>query len=82
MTRFYQPDLSQNIDNPFVRDGANRLVRRSYWLDMDDRLLVMVMVNGIGKNLTNHEKRAHLTVSWSRLSEQLFRVDKWSVCRG
>jgi DNA-binding transcriptional LysR family regulator len=21
-------------------------------------------------------------VSWSRLSEQLFRVDKWSVCRG
>ena len=61
MTRFYQPDLSQNIDNPFVRDGANRLVRRSYWLDMDDRLLVMVMVNGIGKNLTNYEKRAHLT---------------------
>ena len=56
MTRFYQPDLSQNIDNPFVRDGANRLVRRSYWLDMDDRLLVMVMVNGIGKNLTNHKK--------------------------
>ena len=61
MAQFYQPDLSQNIDNPFVRDGANRLVRRSYWLDMDDRLLVMVMVNGIGKNLTNHEKRAHLT---------------------
>jgi hypothetical protein len=23
-----------------------------------------------------------LEVSWSRLSEQLFRVDKWSVCRG
>ena len=21
-------------------------------------------------------------VSWFRLSEQLFRVDKWSVCRG
>jgi hypothetical protein len=21
-------------------------------------------------------------LSWSRLSEQLFRVDKWSVCRG
>jgi len=21
-------------------------------------------------------------VNWSRLSEQLFRVDKWSVCRG
>jgi len=60
MTRFYQPDLSQNIDSPFIRDGADKLVRRSYWLDMDDRTLVMVMVNGIGANLTNDEKRAHL----------------------
>jgi hypothetical protein len=59
--RFYQPDLSDNIDSPFVREGANKLVRRSYWLDMDDRTLVMVMVNGIGANLTNDEKRAHLT---------------------
>ena len=61
MTRFYEPDLSQNIDSPFIRDGANKLVRRCYWLDMDDRTLVMVMVNGIGANLTNDEKRAHLT---------------------
>jgi hypothetical protein len=60
MTRFYTPDLSQDIDSPFVRDGDNKLVRRSYWQDMDDRTLVMVMVNGIGKNLTNDEKRAHL----------------------
>jgi hypothetical protein len=60
MTRFYQPDLSQDIDSPFIRDGADKLVRRSYWLDMDDRTLVMVMVNGIGANLTNEEKRAHL----------------------
>jgi hypothetical protein len=27
---------------------------------LDDRTLVMVMVNGIGANLTNEEKRAHL----------------------
>ena len=60
MTRFYQPDLSQDIDSPFIRDGADKLVRRSYWLDMDDRTLVTVMVNGIGANLTNDEKRAHL----------------------
>jgi hypothetical protein len=57
MTRFYQPDLSTDLDSPFVRD---KLIRRSYWLDMDDRTLVMVMVNGIGANLTNDEKRAHL----------------------
>jgi hypothetical protein len=58
--RYYQPDLSQDINSPFIRDGADKLIRRSYWLDMDDRTLVMVMVNGIGANLTNDEKRAHL----------------------
>jgi hypothetical protein len=60
MTRFYQPDLSTDLDSPFVRDSEDKLIRRSYWLDMDDRTLVMVMVNGIGANLTNDEKRAHL----------------------
>ncbi len=58
--RFYQPDLSQEFDSPFVRDGADKLFRRSYWLDMNDRTLVLVMTNGIGANLTNDEKRAHL----------------------
>ena len=40
MTVFYQHDLSENIDSPFVRDGNNKLIRRSYWLDMNDRRLV------------------------------------------
>lgn len=61
MLRFYQPDLTENVDSPFIRDADDRLVRRSYWLDMDDRTLVMVMTHGIGRNLTNDEKRAHLT---------------------
>jgi hypothetical protein len=61
MTRFYEPDLGGDPDSPFVRDAANKLVRRSYWMDMNDRTLVMVMVNGIGTHLTNDEKRAHLT---------------------
>ena len=60
MARFYQPDLSVDLDSPFVRDGDNKLVRRSYWLDMDDRTLVLLMTKGIGANLTNDEKRAHL----------------------
>jgi hypothetical protein len=60
MPSFYQPDLTQNIDSPFVRDASNKLVRRSYWLDMDDRTVVMVMTQGVGANLTNDEKRAHL----------------------
>jgi hypothetical protein len=60
MPRFYQPDLTVNFDSPFVRDGDNKLIRRTYWLDMDDRTVVMVMTNGIGANLTNDEKRAHL----------------------
>jgi hypothetical protein len=61
MSRFYEPDLGVDPDSPFVRDAANKLFRRSYWLDMNDRTLVMVMVSGIGAHLTNDEKRAHLT---------------------
>jgi uncharacterized protein with PIN domain len=43
-----------------MRDANEKLVRRSYWLDMNDHTLVMVMTRGIGANLTNDEKRAHL----------------------
>jgi hypothetical protein len=72
MARFYQPDLSRNIDSPFVRDGADKLIRRSYWLDMDDRTLVMVMTNGIGAALRNDEKRAHLAdIGRARLIDQV-----------
>jgi hypothetical protein len=60
--RFYEPDLSVDPDSPFVRDTANKLVRRNYWLDMNDRTLVMVIVNGICAHLTNDEKRAHLPI--------------------
>jgi hypothetical protein len=60
MSRFYEPDLSANPDSPFVRDASNKLVRRSYWMDMTDQALVMVMTKGIGADLTNDEKRAHL----------------------
>jgi hypothetical protein len=29
MARFYQPDLSTDLDSPFVRDGENKLIRCS-----------------------------------------------------
>jgi hypothetical protein len=61
MPRFYQPDLGSEPDSPFARDGNNKLVRRAYWLDMNDRPLVMVMAQGVGAHLSNDEKRAHLT---------------------
>ena len=60
MVRLYEPDLGADPDSPFARDASNKLVRRGYWFDMNDRTLVMVMVNGIGAHLTNDEKRAHL----------------------
>ena len=60
MARFYQPDLSRNPDDPFARDGDGKLVRRPFWLDMSDRSLVLAMTQGIGANITNAEKRAHL----------------------
>jgi hypothetical protein len=61
MPHFYQPDLGSEPDSPFARDASNKLVRRGYWLDMNDRSLVLVMTQGIGAHLTNDEKRAHLT---------------------
>ena len=60
MTRFYEPDLTADPNSPFVRDASNKLVRRSYWMDMTDNTLAMVMTQGIGANLSNDEKRAHL----------------------
>jgi hypothetical protein len=60
VSRFYEPDLSVDPNSPFVRDASNKLVRRSYWLDMTDMTLVTVLTQGIGANLTNDEKRAHL----------------------
>ena len=72
MARFYEPDLISSPDSPFVRDSNNRLVRRSYWLDMDDRTLVLVMTKGIGAHLTNDEKRAHLAdLGRERLVDQV-----------
>jgi hypothetical protein len=60
MTHFYEPDLTVDPNSPFVRDAANKLVRRGYWMDMNDRTLIMILTQGIGANLTNDEKRAHL----------------------
>ena len=72
MPRFYQPDLTTNVNSPFVRDADNKLIRRSYWLDMDDRTVVLVMTQGIGANLTNDEKRAHLVdIKREHLIEQV-----------
>jgi hypothetical protein len=60
MPRYYEPDLTVDPNSPFVRDATNKLVRRGYWMDMNDRTLVIVMTQGIGANLSNDEKRAHL----------------------
>jgi hypothetical protein len=57
---FYRPDLGVNPDDPFARDADGKLVRRAFWLDMSDRSLVLAMTQGIGANLSNDHKRAHL----------------------
>ena len=60
MSQFYQPPLDGREEDPFVRDGENKLIRRSYWLDLSDRSIVLIMTQGIGTRLTADEKRAHL----------------------
>ena len=76
MDNFYSPDLSTNPDNPFARDGDGNLVRRGYWLDMGGRSLIMAMTQGIGANLTNDQKRAHLSdIGRSDLIDQVCVVE-------
>ena len=57
---FYSPDLGRDRNDPFARDADGKLVRRSFWLDMSDRSLVLAMTQGVGSHLTNDQKRAHL----------------------
>ena len=80
MPRFYEPDLTIDPNSPFVRDASNKLVRRSYWIDMTDSTLVIVMTKGIGANLTNDEKRAHLIdLKREHLIDQVCTQEKY--CR-
>ena len=43
MPNFYRPPLDGNEEDPFARDGDDKLIRRSYWLDLSDRSIVMAM---------------------------------------
>jgi hypothetical protein len=65
---FYEPDLGSEPDSPFARDGINKLVRRSYWLDMNDRSLVLVMTQGIGAHLTKLWKSFMFPNEYSHLA--------------
>ena len=60
MPQFYRPPLDGPEEDPFARDGDDKLTRRGYWLGLSDRSLVMLMTQGIGTRLTADEKRAHL----------------------
>ena len=58
--QYFKPDLGTDPSNPFARDADGQLVRRAFWLDMADRSLILAMTQGIGANLSNDQKRAHL----------------------
>ena len=60
MTDFYEPDLGAKPDDPFARDADARLIRRTFWLDMSDRSLILALTAGLGAHLSNEQKRAHL----------------------
>jgi len=57
---FYVPDLGTDPDSPFARAEDGKLVRRSFWLDMSNRTLILAMTQGLGAHLTNDQKHAHL----------------------
>lgn len=72
MTGFYRPPLDGSEEDPFARDGDDKLLRRSYWLSLGDRSLVQLMTKGIGTRLTADQKRAHLEdIGRAHLIEQV-----------
>lgn len=72
MTDFYNPPLDDIEDNPFMRDGEDKLIRRAYWLALSDRSVVQIMTQGIGTRLTGDQKRAHLIdIRRAHLTEQI-----------
>jgi hypothetical protein len=60
MSQFYRPPLDGREEDPFARDGDDKLIRRGYWLGLSDRSLVQLMTQGIGTRLTPDQKRIHL----------------------
>ena len=60
MSQFYIPDLDSKRDSLFACDADNKLVRRSFWLDMSYHSIVMALTQGIGAHLSNDQKRSHL----------------------
>ena len=76
MARFFEPDMGSDPSNPFARDGDGKLVRRSFWLDMGDRSLVLIMTQGLGQALNNEQKRLHLhDLGRSHLIDQVCTVE-------
>ena len=60
MSKFYKPNYAYDPDSPFARDSNNKLIRKSYWLNLQDSSIVSLFNYGIGHKLTNDEKKNHL----------------------
>jgi hypothetical protein len=81
----YEARLHRNA--PFSRSvgdvtGATQeplhLARPLFFLDFDESLQ-FAQVMGIAQGV---QYASHRVKRWPRLSEQIFRVDRWSICRG
>jgi hypothetical protein len=46
------------------------------------RKLWLIMANTYRQSIIATAQDQPCRLRWSRLSEQIFRVDKWSLCRG
>lgn len=76
MPKFYRPPLDGAEEDPFARDGNDKLIRRSYWLDLSDRSLILMMTQGLGARLTPEEKRAHLEdIGRERLIDRILATE-------
>ena len=63
---------------------TNGMLITDAWCDLfkEWNVGIGVSIDGPRELHDFHRKTRSGAVKWSRLSEQIFRVDKWSVCRG
>ena len=52
---FYAPDFDSERASSFASNADNKMVGRSFWLDISDRSIVMALTQGIGAHPANDQ---------------------------
>lgn len=76
MSEFYRPESTGFEEHPFARGPGNTLLRIDFWNAMTDQSIILAMTRGLGAELSNEHKRAHLEdIGRGHLIDQIVTQD-------